>query len=123
MNPGPPAHSESTLPTELPANILTTSHGLSTPGYSGTSKGGCCSHLADEQLRTPRIKGLMCTWLSNTKTFVKHGLLLDLVSRISILLSLLPLCTKKLHIFQVSEKFHSGNKGAVQRGLKEGIGL
>lgn len=65
----------------------------------------------------------MCAWLSNTKTFVKHGLLLDLVRRISILLSLLPLCTKKLHIFQVSEKFHSGIKGAVKRGLREGIGL
>lgn len=54
------------------------------------------------------------------KHLVKQELLFDLIGRICTFSFLFPLCSKKLHIFRASEKFHSDIKGAMKRGLRQG---
>lgn len=113
LNLGPPAHSQSTLPTELLVNTLTPSHALSALCHSGTSKGGCRSHLADQSTETSKSQGLDVWWFPNS--LVKQELLFGLIGRIGIFIPSFPLCSKKLHmLFHISEKFHSGIKGAVK---------
>lgn len=98
LNPGLPTHSASTLPTELTVAIPTSSHGLSALGYSGTSKCGCYSHLAEGAPENSKSCVLDSVDRFQTRSQLeKKDLLFDLTARTSILLPLLFFCNKKLH--------------------------